>query len=134
MSPGETLQILAAGLYFAIQVFNMVGLRWRIVVSVSAVSLSIAIIALEPSSWEAALAAWLFANLLLAGKWFNEVKYDVADREESGKALLVRDVWNLNLFLNPGYTLVYRHRMFRDRRSRKRFLKDSVQIPDFLTK
>lgn len=134
MSPGETLQVLAAGLYLAIQVFNMIGLRWRIIVSMSAVSLSIATIALEPSSWEAALAAWLFANLLLVGKWFGEVKYDVADREESGKALLVRDVWNLNLFLNPGYTLLYRRRMFRDRRSRKRFLKDSVQIPDFLTK
>ena len=126
------MHVLAAALYLVVQIFNRIGLRWRIIMSVFTVTLSVATIAVEPSSWEAALGAWLFANFLLVGKWFGEVKYDVADREESGKALLVRDVWNLNLFLNPGYTLLYRHRLFRDRRSRKGFLKDSVQVPDFL--
>lgn len=126
---GETVVVLGAVVFLAAQLLNRVALRWRALGSLAGIAVSVIALLVEPTAWEAAVFGWFLAVAALLGKWGREVGFDLDARRDKGRQPLARDFLGINVYLNPFFIALYRHRMFRDPWSRKRVMRDSFSVP-----
>ena len=132
MAASEVLIVASAAVFFAAQVFNSVGFKWRALGSTLGLAVAVVVLGVSPAAWEAGVFGWLLALAGLIGKWAREVNYDIEARKEKGKKLLAWDAFGLNVVLNPFFIALYRRRMFRDKWSLKRLRKESFSVPQWL--
>ncbi|GGB69585.1 hypothetical protein GCM10011314_06080 [Knoellia flava] len=132
MTASEVLIVASAVVFFAAQVFNFVGFKWRALGSTVGIAMALVVLAVAPPAWEAGVFGWFLACAGLIGKWAREVNYDIEARKEKGKRLLAWDFFGLNVVLNPFFIALYRRRMFRDKWSLKRVRRESFSVPEWL--
>lgn len=127
---GDIAWLAPALLFIGTQWFTRLSLRIRVLGSASAgllLFLTFEVVGMEGVAGSAVLSV-----LLLGGKWFRDVFYDVQWREDERTPLLVKDWRSMNLYLNPFYTLLYHHRMFRDSASNRHIRREAIRLPTWL--